>query len=405
MISKNNISKNFLSLNKKKILSNDFERIFPEIKKDINNPNKTLHVLSKNFSLNLNKKDLKKFKKFNSIAIIGMGGSILGTEAIYNFLEKKIKKKIYFFDDLNTKKILDFKNNKYLKKTLIFIISKSGNTIETLSNAFVLNIIKKNSKNLIIISEGKNNFLFKISKKLQLFYIEHKNYIGGRYSVLSEVSMIPAYLMGLSVLKLRSKTLNFLNGRKKVILKNSSIELANLLDSKKIRSLIFLNYLPELESFLFWCQQLIAESLGKQNKGFLPVISNVPKDHHSLLQLYLDGPKDKLFYIFSYDEKLKEKIIINKESKVENYLNKKKLSDIKNAQKNALIKVLKSKKIPFREFKINKKNEQTLSELFSYFMLETTIIGKLSKIDPFNQPAVESVKIITKKLLTRKNQK
>ena len=360
MISKNNISKNFLSLNKKKILSNDFERIFPEIKKDINNPNKTLHVLSKNFSLNLNKKDLKKFKKFNSIAIIGMGGSILGTEAIYNFLEKKIKKKIYFFDDLNTKKILDFKNNKYLKKTLIFIISKSGNTIETLSNAFVLNIIKKNSKNLIIISEGKNNFLFKISKKLQLFYIEHKNYIGGRYSVLSEVSMIPAYLMGLSVLKLRSKTLNFLNGRKKVILKNSSIELANLLDSKKIRSLIFLNYLPELESFLFWCQQLIAESLGKQNKGFLPVISNVPKDHHSLLQLYLDGPKDKLFYIFSYDEKLKEKIIINKESKGENYLNKKKLSDIKNAQKNALIKVLKSKKIPFREFKINKKNEQTI---------------------------------------------
>ena len=405
MISKNNISKNFLSLNRKKILSNNFERIFTEIKKDINNPNKTLHVLSKNFSLNLNKGDLKKFKKFNSIAIIGMGGSILGTEAIYNFLEKKIKKKIYFFDDLNTKKILNFKNNKYLKKTLIFIISKSGNTIETLSNAFVLNIIKKNSKNLIIISEGKNNLLFKISKKLQLFYIEHKNYIGGRYSVLSEVGMIPAYLMGLSVFKLRSKTLNFLNGRKKVILKNSSIELANLLDSKKIRSLIFLNYLPELESFLFWCQQLIAESLGKKNKGFLPVISNVPKDHHSLLQLYLDGPKDKLFYIFSCDEKLKEKIIINKVFKVENYLNKKKLSDIKISQKNALIKVLKSKKIPFREFNITKKNEQTLSELFSYFMLETAIIGKLSKIDPFNQPAVESVKIITKKLLTRKNQK
>ena len=131
------------------------------------------------------------------------------------------------------------------------------------------------------------------------------------------------------------------------------------------------------------------------------MISNVPKDHHSLLQLYLDGPKDKLFYIFSYDEKLKEKIIINKESKGENYLNKKKLSDIKNAQKNALIKVLKSKKIPFREFKINK-NEQTLSELFSYFMLETTIIGKLSKIDPFNQPAVESVKIITKNYLLEK---
>ena len=104
MISKNNISKNFLSLNRKKILSNNFERIFTEIKKDINNPNKTLHVLSKNFSLNLNKGDLKKFKKFNSIAIIGMGGSILGTEAIYNFLEKKIKKRYIFLMILIPKK-------------------------------------------------------------------------------------------------------------------------------------------------------------------------------------------------------------------------------------------------------------------------------------------------------------
>ena len=98
-----------------------------------------------------------------------MGGSILGTEAIYNFREKN-KKKIYFFDDLNTKKILDFKNNKYLKKTLIFIISKSGNTIETLSNAFVLNIIKKNSKNLIIISEGKIIFCLKYQKIAIILY-------------------------------------------------------------------------------------------------------------------------------------------------------------------------------------------------------------------------------------------
>ena len=70
----------------------------------------------------------------------------------------------------------------------------------------------------------------------------------------------------------------------------------------KIKNLIFLNYVPELEKFLFWCQQLIAESLGKKNNGFLPVISNNPKDHHSLLQLYLDGPKDKLFHIFSSEK-------------------------------------------------------------------------------------------------------
>ncbi len=405
MISNNNIDKNFLSLKKNKILSTDFQNTFKEILFDINNDHKTLHILNKSFSLNLDEKNLKKFKKFKDIVIIGMGGSILGSEAIYSFLEKKIKKNFYFFNDLNENKILKFKKNKNLKKTLFIIISKSGNTIETLSNTLFLKIIRRNAKNIIVISEENNNFLFNLSKKMKLFYIKHKEYVGGRYSVLSEVGMIPAYLMGLSVSKLRSKTFEFLSGKKKLVLKNSSITLANLLKSKKIRSLIFLNYFPELENFLIWYQQLIAESLGKKNKGFLPVISNVPKDHHSLLQLYLDGPKDKLFYIFSSNEKQKENIINNKASNGNNYLNQKRLCDIKNAQKNALIKVLKTKKIPFREFKITKKNEQILSELFSYFMLETALIGKLLKINPFNQPAVEKIKIITKKFLTEKNQK
>tara|TARA_Y100001958_G_C21208405_1_gene534324 strand:- start:320 stop:1537 length:1218 start_codon:yes stop_codon:yes gene_type:complete len=405
VISNNNIDKNFLSLKKNKILSTDFQNTFKEILFDINNDHKTLHILNKSFSLNLDEKNLKKFKKFKDIVIIGMGGSILGSEAIYSFLEKKIKKNFYFFNDLNENKILKFKKNKNLKKTLFIIISKSGNTIETLSNTLFLKIIRRNAKNIIVISEENNNFLFNLSKKMKLFYIKHKEYVGGRYSVLSEVGMIPAYLMGLSVSKLRSKTFEFLSGKKKLVLKNSSITLANLLKSKKIRSLIFLNYFPELENFLIWYQQLIAESLGKKNKGFLPVISNVPKDHHSLLQLYLDGPKDKLFYIFSSNEKQKENIINNKASNGNNYLNQKRLCDIKNAQKNALIKVLKTKKIPFREFKITKKNEQILSELFSYFMLETALIGKLLKINPFNQPAVEKIKIITKKFLTEKNQK
>ena len=86
-------------------------------------------------------------------------------------------------------------------------------------------------------------------------------------------------------------------------LQESTIKLSCLMNSKKIKNIIFLNYSPEMEKFLLWCQQLIAESLGKKGKGFFPVISSVPKDHHSLLQLYLDGPKDKIFHIFSLKEK------------------------------------------------------------------------------------------------------
>ena len=114
-----------------------------------------------------------------------------------------------------------------------------------------------------MITEKKNNFLYYLSKKFNLFYIEHKDNVGGRYSVLSEVGIIPAYLMGINVHKLRSKILNCLNSSNKSFLKNCTTRLAALINSKKFNNLIFLNYAPNLEKFLYWSQQLIAESLGK----------------------------------------------------------------------------------------------------------------------------------------------
>ena len=234
---------------------------------------------------------------------------------------------------------------------------------------------------------------------MNLFYIEHKKYIGGRYSVLSEVGMVPASLMGINIIKLRKNLKSHFKLKKQKFLKESSIKLANILLSNKLRTLIFFNYVPELNDFLYWAQQLIAESLGKRNKGFLPIISPAPKDHHSLLQLYLDGPRDKLFYIFSTDKKNKKKTNLNIYGKKFNFLNNKKLDQIKLAQKNAFIKILKKKNIPFREFIIRDFQEDVLGELFSYFILETAIVGKLVNINPFNQPAVEQLKKNTKRIL------
>ena len=396
----NHIQNKYLKYNVLNKLYKNFQKVRVSINNDVNSSNKTLHVLNSKFKFNFKINELKKFRKFKTIAIIGMGGSILGTEAIYNFLNKKIKKRVFFFNDLNEKKIKNFKKKENFDKILFLIISKSGNTVETLSNTFSLNIIKKNAKNIILISEKKNNSLFSLSQKFNLFYVEHKSYIGGRYSVLSEVGIIPAYLMGVNILKLRSDIHKFLRNKEMSFLKDSSIKLACLLSLKKINNLIFLCYSPELEKFLFWCQQLIAESLGKNNKGFLPIISNVPKDHHSLLQLYLDGPKDKLFHIFSFEEKSKEKINIPKAMRANKFLNKKNINTIKIAQKNALIDTFKKNKIPFREFKIKDINEEVLGNLFTYFMLETVIVGKLIKINPYNQPAVEQVKFKTKKLIS-----
>jgi glucose-6-phosphate isomerase len=400
LVTKNFIPKKFLDKRLIKRLSKKFQKTIIDVFNDVSEEKKVLNILSDQFKLNFKNEDLKKFKRFKTIAIIGMGGSILAAEAINNFLENKIKKKVYFFNDLDSEKILKFKKNNDLKKVLFLIISKSGNTIETLSNLFFLEIVKKKTKNIILIAEKNNNSLVELSKKFNLFYIEHKNYIGGRYSVFSEVGIIPALLMGLNVTKLKSNIMTFLKNKEKLFLKDSSVKLACLLDTKKINSLVFLNYSPELNKFLYWCQQLIAESLGKKGKGFLPMISNVPKDHHSLLQLYLDGPKNKLFHIFSIEKKMKQKINVKKYTDKINFLHNKTIEKVKNAQRKALIKTFNKNQIPYREFKIKQINEVVLGELFSYFILETIIIGKLININPFDQPAVEQVKTFTKKMLS-----
>ena len=206
--------------------------------------------------------------------------------------------------------------------------------------------------------------------------------------------------MDINIIKLRKSLDRCLKGKKKLILQDSTIKLALMLLQKKITNLIFFNYVPELEKFLYWCQQLISESLGKKSRGFLPVISNAPKDHHSMLQLYLDGPKDKIINIFTHEYKSKQLLNTKNITKNIRYLHKKEINRIKLSQKEPLKKLLKKKRIPFREFKIKKIDEETLGQLFSYFIIETIMVGKLVKINPFDQPAVEQVKIYTKKLLT-----
>ncbi len=399
MIKKNSIQKEYIKKKLEKKLSKKFENIFSQIKINIKNEKKIFNLFNKNYKFNFKIKDLKKFKNYKTIVIIGMGGSVIGANSIYDFFGEKIKKNFYFLDSINPQKVLYLKKSLKFDKTLFVIISKSGNTIETLSNLLFLKIINKKRKNIIFISERKDNILFNLAQKFHIFFIEHKNFIGGRYSVLSEVGMVPAHLMGLNINKIRKKIRLYFKSKEKKFLKDSSIKLANILMQKKINNLIFINYSPQLEKFLSWCQQLIAESLGKNRKGFLPVISNSPKDHHSLLQLYLDGPKDKLFHIFSYDEKTKDKINTKNILGKVNYLNNKSLVDIRNAQKNALIKTFKKKGIPFREFIINDLKEETLGQLFSYFILETITVGQLIGINPFDQPAVEQVKVSTKKIL------
>jgi glucose-6-phosphate isomerase len=319
-----------------------------------------------------------------------MGGSTLGTQAIYNFLGKKIKKNFLFVDNLQS---IAKTNNE--KKITNLVISKSGNTIETIINT---SLFLKKENNNIFITENKQSYLYLLAEKLKAEIINHNNYIGGRYSVLSEVGMLPAELMGLNSNKFKNlnmliKNKNFFNS----LISNVSSTLY-FINKKKYNSVI-INYDEKSENLFNWYQQLIAESLGKNKKGILPIISNMPKDNHSVMQLYLDGFKKNFYTFFFVNEYNSTKINTYFNDNRMNYLNNKTLNQIKLSQKLATENVFQKKKIPFRSFTILNRDEKTLGELFSFFILETILIGKMLNLNPYDQPAVELIKKETKKIL------
>jgi glucose-6-phosphate isomerase len=352
--------------------------------------NQIIESLSKNYKNSFTPFVLKKFKSALNYRLIGIGGSSLGTQAIYNFLKHKIKKNFSFVDNLQVNKKIETK-----KKFTNLIISKSGNTIETIVNANIL--IKKKDKN-IFITENKKNYLHLLAKKLKAEIIHHNNYIGGRYSVLSEVGMLPAELMGLK--SENFKPLNYLI-KNKIFLNSLVTNVATtlyLIKKKKFNSII-INYDQKSESLFKWYQQLVAESLGKNKGGLLPIISNMPKDNHSVMQLYLDGFQNNFFTFFYVNENKSKKINNKLILPSQNFLKNKNLSNILFAQKKATENVFKKKKIPFRSFEVKKRDEKTLGELFCFFILETILLGKCLNLNPYDQPAVELIKKETKNLL------
>ena len=386
MFNKNIDFKNFKIKKKTKYIKKKLELLLKE-------NNQVIKSLSKKYKNSFDKKKLNNYKKFSNYRIIGIGGSSLGAQAIYDFLKHKIKKNFLFINNLQNK-------NKFIneKKYTNLIISKSGNTIETIVNANIL--IKKKDTN-IFITDNKKSYLYLLAEKLKADIIHHNNFIGGRYSVLSEVGMLPAELMGLN--SNNFKNLNMLVKNKKflnnLILNVSSTH--HFIKNKKFNSII-INYDEKSQNLFNWYQQLIAESLGKKKKGLLPIVSNMPKDNHSVMQLYLDGFKNNFYTFFYVHEnksiKINNKLILKSQS----YLKNKDLAKITLAQKKATENVFQRKNIPFRSFVIKKRDEKTLGELFSFFVLETILLSKLLNVNPYNQPEVELIKKETKNLLLSK---
>lgn len=325
--------------------------------------------------------------KFTDVVVVGIGGSILGVQMLHEVLYKESIKtpKFHFIDSIDPTLIASFEKPLKNKKTLFIFVSKSGNTLETVTAFSLISPLHK-KENIIVVTENKNGLLHKYAQKAGIKVYEMPKYVSGRYSVFTNAGLIPLILMELNVK-------NLLNGAKRLNHSGITETLATLIchmyTKKKKTTLALFPYIDCFEYFNKWTIQLIAESLGKNSKtGPLPISLKGPQDQHSILQLLLDGPKDKWIIFFELNKFEKDYV-----------LNNFKYSQILKAEKIGTEKAMTQKKIPNITISIDKLDEENLGELIFAFETAVALAGELLGVNPFNQPAVEIGKKITKKLL------
>ena len=400
---------NFTNINFDKDVqpSKDIEEINVKIKNICNNL-PALNIVKDSELLNSTIIQTEKFiKNKNKYVVFGTGGSNLGARALINTSVNKIEN-ILFFDNIDPlffqSQILKLE----LETTGFIVISKSGTTPETLSQlGCIINIANEKNilnvlyKNTLIITEFKESPLFNIAKKNNCLLLEHKNNIGGRYSVFSNVGMVPAILAGLNVKKIHQGVIKVLNQNNFIDLFKFA-QIFKFCKSNNFSSNVLMTYSDGLNYFGKWYLQLWAESIGKKNRGVTALHATGTTDQHSQLQLYLDGPKDKFFTFIKSNYKNKGLNINSQIMKAESvdYLVDKKMGDLMHAEQDATIDTFRLNNYKFREILIDIIDEESIGILMANSMIETIAACIYFDVDPFDQPAVEQGKKLTKKYLS-----
>jgi len=366
----------------------------------------------------------KRYKNITSLVIIGIGGSNLGTLAIQQAVQGKFNQKnikVHYADTLDPdtlKELLktiesELKNN---KKVLINCISKSGKTLETIANLEIfVNLLKKYQKNYneyVVLTTERYNELWNFGLKNKFNLLGIPKNIGGRYSVFSNVGLFPLAVLGINIEELL-KGARLIRNRCLNNLINNPIALSALsiyLSKKPIHNLYLLG--NDLEGFGKWNNQLIAESLGKENNlegtkinnGITPIITTISMDLHSLAQLYIAGPDDKISTFISYNFNNKIKIPELKYNLIED-IEGKEIGNIMDIILESVKNVYKSIKLKYTSIILNDKSEYSIGQLMQFKMMEMIFLGYLMNVNIFDQPNVEEYKNEIRKILKneRKN--
>ena len=358
--------------------------------------------------------------KQKQIAIIGIGGSTLGTYAIYNFMKynkqhnKSLKKELFFFESTDPVNLNGTLAQLKLKDTLFIVISKSGTTIETISIfKYLMSITKIDKSNLLVITEDDSK-LNAFAKANDINSFEIPKNVGGRFSVLSNVGLVPLYLAGFDIdelLKGAKKTSDSFFEQKKLY-KHLIKKARTYYEFKDVYNInAIFSYSQLLEGFNKWYVQLWGESLGKvdvnnTNQGLTPIGLLGPVDQHSFLQLIVEGQRDKTITFikikdFKDDTKIAPITLAGLEEL--DYINNLNFKELINQQADATIASVQElkKDIPIDIIEIEQISEYEIGKLLFYYELLTSIVGKFLRINTYDQPGVESGKIILKKMLKK----
>ena len=376
------------------LCSNASEKVSKEIKEQSNEIFNSFTFSYQNSTKLIRDKIIKKKYQL----VVGMGGSSAGAKAI----NMRIEGNVFFLDNYDPTYLQNFFKDYNIKDFTIYVISKSGSTFETLAmcnlifqHLLTISTIEEIIKHVIIITEESKSLLSDFAKKNNLQVIHHNKKIGGRFSVFSETAMI--------LFDFDSDTIS--NSAQSIVLKltgnnleddtNPVVNAAVILTLQErygINYNINLLYDYTLKNYSYWFHQLFAESLGKNEKALTPMTSICPKDHHSLMQLFIDGSKNKLFNIYQpllMEDSLKfsplglgsvETVTPNK---------------LLESQYLSVIKTFKNLKIPHRLVTSTGDKISNIFELFSYNILETVVLGYAQNLNPYDQPAVEQIKVNT----------
>ena len=357
------------------------------------------------------------------VFLFGTGGSSLGAQALAQlvgygtpgFAWPKGRPRFHFFDNLDGQSLADAFHNCDLKTSRFLVVSKSGGTPETMSQMLVaLAALDKAGElaaakdRILVVTEPKPSAMLRLAQKHGIPTLDHPLGIGGRYSALSIVGLLPAALMGLDPVAIREGAQSVLKpildgaAARDVAPAQGAALAISLAEEKGISISVLMPYLDRLERFAMWYRQLWAESIGKNGKGTTPVRALGPVDQHSQVQLYLDGPHDKLYTVMMGEiARTGAQIpaaITGGDADLA-YLAGRTIGDLADAEQRATAVTLAKNGRPVRVIRVPKLDERAMGALMMHYMLETIIAAHLMGVDPYDQPAVEQGKILTKQYL------